>query len=75
MDGGLVTLEVFEGVAVLEWAWRSARVSRGRNCWTVRMGERRRVLIVSIRSVGGSTARGPVGYPVEPGSNMRPANV
>lgn len=43
------------------WFSAAARVRRGRNCWTVRMGQRRRVLMVSIRSVWGNVARGPVG--------------
>ena len=46
---------------VLERAWFSARVRRGRNCWTVRMEDRRRVLTASMRSVGGRVMSGPVG--------------
>ena len=34
---------------------------RGRNCWIVRTGETRRVLIVSTRSEGGRKARVPSG--------------
>jgi len=61
MDGGCGMVWDFEGVVVVELAWFSARVRRGRNCWTVRMGERSRVLMLSIKSVGGSSARGPIG--------------
>lgn len=38
------------------WLWR-----RGRDCWMESIGERRRVLSVSIMSVGGRMARGPMG--------------
>jgi hypothetical protein len=48
---------------------------RGKNCWTVMTGATSLVLMVSTTSLGGRNARGPLGYPEQPGKTTMPASV